>query len=284
MTPTPPLPSLVPALGAWDGPFDAEFAALTFLALIQGLTEFLPISSSGHLVLCQAAMGVQEPALALDVALHVGTLLAVCIVYRADLARLVLGVFRGQLGEPALLLLGTLPAGLVGLSFKSEIEGMFHDPKVAATGLFATALALLAGEWARRRRAGASPRASAGALSWRTALIVGSVQALAIVPGISRSGSTIAAGMLCGMRPKAAARFSFLLSIPAILGAAVLNVPDAMEQGLGGGVGPILWAAGFAGFVGWGALRVLLAFLGRGAFAWFALYCAVLGAGALAFS
>ena len=107
---------------------------------------------------------------------------------------------------------------------------------------------------------------------------------MAIVPGISRSGSTIATALLCGLAPERAARFSFLLSVPAIAGAAVLNLPDAMGEGLGGGVGPILWATAFAGFVGWGALRVLLAFLGRGAFGWFAAYCIGLAVGALMFA
>ena len=121
-------------------------------------------------------------------------------------------------------------------------------------------------------------------LTYGQAFLVGCAQALAIVPGISRSGSTIASGVLLGLDPGRAARFSFLLSIPAILGAAVLGLPDALEEGTDGSLAPILWAALLAGFVGWGALRMLLAFLGRGAFAWFAIYCTFLGTGALIFS
>jgi undecaprenyl-diphosphatase len=257
-----------------------DFAALTLLSLVQGLTEFLPISSSGHLVLAQAAMGFEEPVLALDVALHVGTLLAVVVVYRKALFGLLTGLPRGEVREVALLLLATLPAAVVGLTLRDRIGALFHSPNLASLGLFATAGILLAGEWARRRRGGAPETP----LGWKQALLIGCAQALAICPGISRSGATIATAMLCGRAPADAARFSFLLSIPAILGAAVLSLPDAIEDGLAGGLGPVIWAAGFAGFVGWGALRVLLTFLGRGAFSWFAAYCIGLGTGALMFS
>ena len=264
-----------------------EFSGLTLLALLQGLTEFLPISSSGHLVLAQSAMGVNHPALALDVALHVGTLLAVIIVYRRDLLELVVGLAAGRLAEPALLVLGTLPAAVIGLAFKENLQAAFHEPTIAASGLFLTAIVLLAGEWARRRAPTRHASKETGdaheprPMTWKHALIIGLFQAAAILPGVSRSGSTIAAGLLCGLPAERAARFSFLLSIPAILGAAVLNLPDALDEGLGGSVIHVVWAMLLAGFVGWGALRMLLAFLGRGAFAWFAAYCVALGSGAL---
>ena len=268
-----------------------EFAALSVLALLQGLTEFLPISSSGHLVLAQAAMGFEEPALTIDVALHLGTLVAVVLVYRRDLFEILREVLGGDLRQVLLLVVGTLPAGIVGVLFKDQLERVFHSPRYAACGLLVTAVVLLAGEAARRRRvregaAGVEESASGGAgrLGFGLALLIGTAQAFAIWPGISRSGSTIAAGMLCGLDPRAAARFSFLLSIPAILGAAVLNLPDAVAEGVGGGWQELLWAGLFAGLVGWGALRALLAFLGRGAFAWFAIYCVALGTGTLIFT
>ena len=117
------------------------------------------------------------------------------------------------------------------------------------------------------------------------ALLIGLAQAVAICPGVSRSGSTIACGLCLGLSPRDAARFSFLLSIPVILGAALLSLPDVAAQGgLGVDTTTLVWAALFAGFVGWGALRALLAFLGRGAFAWFAFYCALLGGGTLLFA
>ena len=263
------------------------FAVLSFLAIVQGLTEFLPISSSGHLVLAQAAMGLDEPAIVVDVALHVGTLAAVLVVYRRDLAELVTGLFRGSFREPLYIVLGTLPVVVVGLGFKDRIEHAFESPRVAAYGLFFTAAMLLMGEWFRRKQLSLatsdSEEVGRRELDAKTVLLVGVAQAMAICPGISRSGSTIATGLALGLAPAAAARLSFLLAIPAIIGAAVLQLPDAMESGGIDAKGPLLWAMALAAFVGWGALRVLLAFLGRGAFAWFAVYCVTLGVGYLAF-
>jgi len=273
-----PIPGALPG----DGP---DLVTLGLLAIIQGLTEFLPISSSGHLVLAQAALSYREPALVLDIALHVGTLAAVLVVYRRDLTTILRSLATREPGawrEPALLVLGTLPAVVVGLGFKSNIESAFHDVRSAAYGLFVTAGLLLAGEWGRRRAAAPGAETARRELGWGRALFVGAAQALAIWPGISRSGATIAAGMLCGLAPARAARFSFLLAIPAILGAAVLQLPDGIEQGAGGGVAPLLAAVVVAALVGWVALRLLLAFLGRGVFVWFAAYCVVLAGAALA--
>ncbi|MEM7306879.1 MAG: undecaprenyl-diphosphate phosphatase [Planctomycetota bacterium] len=268
-----------------------DFESLSLLALLQGLTEFLPVSSSGHLVLTQAALGFDRPAIGVDVALHVGTLLAVLVVYRADLLRLVKGALSGDLVEPLLIVLGTIPAAVIGLTFRDSIHGLFEKPMTAAWGLVATSGILITGELARRRgearAADAEARGEDGEESqcprWHQALLIGVSQALAILPGISRSGTTIACGLLLGLRPAAAARFSFLLAIPTILGAAVLELPGAMEETSGGGLAPLIWATLFAGFVGWGAMRMLLAFLARGAFAWFSVYCLVLGAGVLLF-
>ena len=264
----------------------SEFAALTLLALVQGLTEFLPVSSSGHLVLTQIALGYEEPAMALDVALHVGTLLAVVVFYRKDLVALTHQALAGDFREIGLLGLATLPTAVVGLIFKDTIQDIFHDAKFASLGLLMTAVILLAGERARRilvpLEAG-DDEPTPNAIGWRQAFAIGCAQTVAILPGISRSGSTIAAGLMLGVAPATAARFSFLISIPVILGAAILNLPDAIESGLGGGVGQILWAMLFAGFIGWGALRMLLSFLGRGAFAWFSVYCTALGVGSLLF-
>ena len=267
-----------------------DFAVLTLLALIQGLTEFLPVSSSGHLVLAQEAMGLKEPAIVVDVALHLGTLLAVFVVYRSDLLGIARDVLAGKLRELGVLVVGSVPAAVVGIGWSSELRAAFETPRYAAWGLFGTAMVLLVGEAARRRH----PRPEVAAPGegeveekspgFRVALLIGIAQAFAIWPGISRSGSTIAMGLLCGLSPRRAARFSFLLSIPAILGAAILGLSGAIGEDVLGGGTSLLWAAAFAGFGGWGALRLLLAFLARGAFAWFAVYCAVLGAGYLAFA
>lgn len=245
---------------------------LFVLALVQGLTEFLPLSSSAHLVFAQALLGFEGHALAVDVCLHVGTLAAVVLVFRRDLARMLRELASGAPREVLLLVLATLPAAIVGFFFRDAIAHVFERPVFAAAGLLVTALLLSLGEWGRRRPTEQLERISTG-----TALAIGCVQALAICPGISRSGSTIAVALLLGLRPERAARFSFLLSIPAVLGAVVLNLHDLDTAELAGGAAGLLLATLVAAVVGWVALRWLLAFVSRGAFAWFALYCACLG-------
>jgi len=278
-----------------EGEAPTEFAALSLLALIQGLTEFLPISSSGHLVLTQAALGGEADNLLIDVALHVGTLLAVVIVYRRALRALARDVLAGRLRESLLLGLATLPIAVIGMAFKDSVQGVFADPRRVAGLMCGTALILWAGEAARRRHAQASAATAAGGpaggvgadrpLTVAAALAIGLAQSLAILPGISRSGTTIAAAMLLGYPPVQAARISFLLSIPAIVGAAAVELPGlAAEAGAAVELLPLLWAVLFAGLVGWGALCVLLAFVGRGAFAWFGIYLVAVGGGYLVFA
>lgn len=257
-----------------------SFAELSLLALIQGLTEFLPISSSGHLVLTEEALGRGHTPLSIDVALHVGTLVAVVIVYRHSLLRLARDTFAGRWREPLMLVVGTVPVGLAGVLGGDLIEAHTRRSSFVAGGLLFTAVALSVAELARRRRRGEA-RSEA---TWRDVLVVGLLQALAILPGVSRSGTTIATGLVLGLEPAAAARLSFLLSVPAILGASVVTAFGG-DGGAGAATstGVLVWSVAFAGFVGWGALRALIAFLGRGAFAWFAVYCAVLAVGILAF-
>ncbi len=255
----------------------------SLLAVVQGLTEFLPVSSSGHLVLTQAALGVETAPLAVDIALHVGTLLAVVLVYRLALVSLVQDVFRGKVKEALLLGLATFPIGVIGVMFGDQIEHAFGSPRLAAVALLGTAAILTFGEWGRRRGASrASSTDEEEALTVRTALLIGAAQCVALLPGISRSGTTIAAGMLLGLSPAYAARVSFLISIPAIAGAAILRLPK-LEGELGDSSGALAWAMLVAGVVGWIALRFLLRFLNRGAFVWFAIYCGMLGGGYLAF-
>lgn len=275
----------------------ASASLVLFLAVIQGLSEFLPISSSGHLVLAQVALDVRGAGLALDVALHVGTLLAVLVVYRADVLELALRTLRGDLGPLAWLVVATLPAATLGFLIKDRIEGAFHTPFVAGVGLLFTAAALLLAERARRRACAAAdahddgdpaPVGPASAAlefpSLAVALAIGLAQMLALAPGVSRAGMTIAAGLLLGLPGVRAARLSFLMSIPAVTGAALVALPEAASQGLAGiSTGLLLAAIGLAALVGWGALRILLITLGRGAFRWFAAYCALLGTAALVF-
>jgi undecaprenyl-diphosphatase len=193
------------------------------LGIVQGLTEFLPISSSGHLVLVPGMLGWEEPPLGLTVMLHLGTLVALLIYFRADILGLILGVL-GRGPDPAasrrvarFLVVGTIPAVIAGLAFGGFFEDAFSRPYESSIELVFTGLILLATE-----RLG--ERAVRRDLDDKGALAIGSAQALAILPGLSRSGSTIGAGLLVGLTREEATRFSFLLSIPAIAGAGVLDV------------------------------------------------------------
>ncbi|MEX1024964.1 MAG: undecaprenyl-diphosphate phosphatase [Planctomycetota bacterium] len=248
----------------------AGWSELVILAVVQGVAEFLPISSSGHLVLAQELLGVHEASIALEVALHVGTLLAVVAVYWKDLVAIAVDVAHGRVAEVGLLVLGSIPAGLVGVFGAEFIEKVFDDVRWVAAGLFVTAALLAAGEWLRRRRGRFE-----GPMTILGVLFVGAFQALAIWPGISRSGSTIAAGLALGWGAKRAARFSFLLSIIAIGGAALLRLPDVLQEP--GQAARLGFGVGVAAVVGVLALRWLLARLERGAFVNFAVYCAFAG-------
>jgi undecaprenyl-diphosphatase len=240
------------------------------LGLVQGLTEFLPISSSGHLVLTQEVLGLHEPGAAIEIAVHLGTLLSVLVYYRADIVEIVRDVFRGgptaRLGW--MVVVGTIPAVLVGLFLKDHIEAIFDSPRWAAGGLLATGAFVLLTPLARRR---------SGDPGFAYAVIVGCAQAIAILPGISRSGSTIGTAMFLGDDPVRAARFSFLLSIPAILGASVLLLADG---GMSGGPGAaMLVASGVVAFAsGLAAIAFLIKLLGQGRLAWFGPYCLIVGA------
>lgn len=244
------------------------------LGLVQGLTEFLPVSSSGHLVLAEAALGVNLPGVLVEVTLHVATLLAVCIVYARRLRDIVM---RAEWRTVGLLVLATIPAVAVGLGLKDAIERAFDSTMVVAVDLLVTGAVLWSTRWVRPA-ARAQPTAP-GALG------IGVAQAFAILPGISRSGSTVAAGVWHGVDPVRAAEFSFLMAIPAIAGAAVLQVPDLLE----GGGAAIPWGPLAAGFVaalvaGVWAIRWLVRLLARGQFWRFAPYCWVVGVGALVWS
>jgi undecaprenyl-diphosphatase len=252
-------------------------ATLLVLALIQGISEFLPISSDGHLVLAQYFLEFSGPRLAIDVALHIGTLAAVVLVFRRELLALAARARGGERRELWFLILGSLPAAIVGLGLREHIEPRFEAGRAAALGLLATAIFLWVGERARRRAAVLGP--TAARFGWRDALLIGSAQALAILPGVSRSGTTIATALVRGADAREAARYSFLLSIPAVGGAVLLEVPALVRAGE---FGVELALAVLATFVvGVLALRFLLAFLGRGAFRWCAYYCAAAGTTAL---
>lgn len=247
------------------------------LGIIQGATEFLPISSSGHLVLSEALLGVEEGGLLLEVTLHAGTLVAVIIYFRARLFWMAReAMHRGGEGDKARkyilwLLIATVPAGLAGLLFEDAIARVFESSRVALAGLLITGAILFSSRWCRER--GISAEGPPG-------LWMGLAQAVAIIPGISRSGSTIATGMWCGVDRRDAAEFSFLLSIPAIGGASILQVLDLLK-GTGCDQGAI-WLGLILGFTaallsGYAAIAGLLEVLRRRGLAPFAWYCWAVG-------
>lgn len=288
-----PPPALLPT------PEEPEAAsgalAVLLLAVVQGLAEFLPISSSGHLVLGRSLLGLQEAGLTLDVALHVGTLAAVTYAYRSDVRKLFTDVLAGRLGLAIWLFVATVPVGVVGLLFKDRIEVAASTVAAAGGGLLLTSVLLLLGERARSRNHAAATSGSpeppeveedSEALpGLRFAVLIGLAQCLALWPGVSRSGTTIAAGLMLGLGSSSAARLSFLMSLPAVAGAAVVSLPDAIQEGVAGvGIYWVLAAVVLSALVGILALRLLLLVLHRGAFRWFALYTLVLGVLALSIS
>ncbi len=257
------------------------------LGILQGLTEFLPVSSSGHLVLMQHFLGIKESQVFFDVMLHFGTLGAVIIVYHQLIGALVrtsfLALVQGDFYQHPLstigktphlrliwfLLLGSIPTGLIAVLFKDSLEAIFGKPIVVACMLIITGIILQLSRLGQKR-----PRAEAPLRAWHTPLI-GIAQGLAITPGISRSGSTISISLLLGLSPQVAAQYSFLLSIPAILGAVIIKLKDVGEIT----IAPAVIVAGTltSFIVGYIALRLLLAMLNRGKFSVFSYYCFALG-------
>lgn len=220
------------------------------LGAVQGLTEFIPVSSSGHLVIVPELLGWEEPGLAFDVLLHAASLVALLVYFSGDLLDLGRGVIQGNRQQRRLLILlavGSVPAGLAGLLLGGFFEDRFHDAKTASLLLLVTAAILVASELLVRRnhriRAETGrPMRTQEDLGPLDATGIGLAQAMAILPGVSRSGSTIGAGLLLGMDRDAAARFAFLLAIPALVGASIVKLPDLAGTDLGLG-------AGVAGFV-----------------------------------
>ena len=259
------------------------------MGIVQGVTEFLPISSSGHLVILQNLFGMTEPQVFLDVMLHVGTLSAVFVVFRRDIAELARAGFQmirtrtpGAASSERMLLaiiVGSVPTALIGFLFADQFERLFSSMLSAGIGLILTGFLLKA---TQRQTQENMVRAMDGAsgITVRQAGLIGTIQGLAIIPGISRSGSTIAVALLLGVPRETAARFSFLLSIPAILGALLLEGKDVFSAA-GSGIGnmpAILAGTVIASGVGIVSLVLLLRIVRRGRLSMFAYYCWLLGA------
>jgi undecaprenyl-diphosphatase len=259
------------------------------LGVVQGLTEFLPVSSSAHLILARAFFGFDAAKFGLpfDVACHVGTTLAVMVFFRADLARMIAALPRvltwRSAGERApdegarlvwLLVVGTIPAVVAGVLFGDAIERSLRTPQVAAVTLALGAFAFLAAE-----RVGRQDRTASG-VSIGEAFWIGCAQALALVPGVSRSGATITMALVFGLDRVSAARFVFVLGIPAILGAAVREAPALLASGVNGGpAGIVPIGLVSSALVGYLAIRFFLQYVGRYSLAVFAWYRLALAAG-----
>lgn len=250
------------------------------LGIVQGLTEFAPVSSSAHLVLVPWALGWPSPGLAFDTMLHLGTLLAVVLVFINDLwqlftawARSLLPPFRRDANATTawLLLFATIPAAVAGLLFGSFFEALFETPIAVAVFLLVTAAILTLADTLGRTVYDGPP-----SRFW-PAMAIGLAQAAAIAPGISRSGSTISVGMLMGLTRPAAARFSFLLSVPIILGAGLsqsYKLSRAMEPFDATALGVGFLASAVTGYL---CIRFLLRYLAGHSLRVFAIYCAGVG-------
>ena len=243
------------------------------LGIVQGLTEFLPISSSGHLVVAEAAIGLTTPGVVVEVVLHVATLLAVVFVYRRLLWELTRGAVTGDAAAwryLALLGIGTVPAALAGVFLQGWFERTFESLSLVGLNFLITGAVL----WSTRGRGARAVLAAPGS---KGALGIGMAQALAILPGISRSGTTVSVAMWLGVDAVRAAEFSFLLAVPAIAGAALLQIPDLSGSVASVGLGPL--ALGFLAALvsGVAAIRLLITLLRHRAFHLFAPYCWAIG-------
>jgi undecaprenyl-diphosphatase len=258
------------------------------LGVVQGLTEFLPISSSGHLRIVPAFAGWDDPGAAFTAVIQLGTMAAVLLYFRADLIRIATA-WLASLRDPArrgtldarlgwYLILATIPISLIGVAFKNQIENGARDLYLIGSMLIVFGIVLLAAEAVSRRERDVST------ITRRDALVIGFAQALALVPGVSRSGATISAGLLLGFDRVSAARFSFLLSVPAVVLSGLYELKDVVNGSAEGavGIGPTAVATVLAFITGYASIAFLLRFLTTHSTAVFVGYRVVLGAAVLA--
>jgi undecaprenyl-diphosphatase len=267
------------------------------LGIIQGLTEFLPVSSSGHLVLFQKLFGLKQAELFFDVGVHLGTLVAVIIVFRREVKKIITALVQlissagfketilqrvesdSQLKMALLIVIGSIPTAILGFLFAGIADRLFASGLITGLMLIVTGLLL----WFTRRTRANFDQPRSDRLTPKNAFIIGIVQGLAIIPGISRSGSTISVGMLLGIDREMAARYSFLLSIPAIIGAGLWSLKGSLSQS-DLAIRATLLGAFTAALVGYAALNSLLQIVKKGRLHIFAPYCWAVGAAAIIFS
>ncbi|MBN1398055.1 MAG: undecaprenyl-diphosphate phosphatase [Bacteroidetes bacterium] len=253
------------------------------IAVIQGLTEFLPVSSSGHLVLTQYLLGLNEPhIMVFDVMVHFGTLLSLVIVMRKDIIGIADSFFHviksGKVKETdkkeyfklgVAVIIGSIPAGAAGLVFHDRVVEIFTDPKFAAMNIVITGLILFLTQLAKPIEG-----KKVGII---TSMLIGLAQVAAIMPGISRSGITISSALFLNISPIQAARFSFLLSIPVIFGASLLETYNLIAYGITIGYLEIIIGIIVSAASGYCGIKLLMRVLEKGKFSWFSLYCLVIG-------
>lgn len=244
------------------------FIEAIILGIIQGLTEFLPISSSGHLVLFQSWLGITIEGNTFEVIVHIGTLGSILFVFWQDIHAIITGLKQKETQRQiGIIALATIPAVLVGFSLKDYFDLLFDNTKTVSIALTVTGIVLFLSKFAKQNH---------NQISWKSGLFIGLAQAIAIIPGISRSGFTISTALLLGINSRDAARFSFLLAIPVIAGAGLLTALDGM-----GGESltvPIMLGGLLSSFiVGVFALKWLIKWLESGKYYWFGAYCLVLG-------
>lgn len=281
------------------------------LGLVQGFTEFFPVSSSGHLVIGQTLLGINIPGILFELMVHLATLLSVVVVYRSRVGGLAMGALKGEAGAWRYLILlavATLPAAALGLTMGDQIEGLFERPGAIGFALLFTGMVLWSTRWAQREDAQVARSDSATAhltvapeelgkseesgepgrepgamltlagIGWRTAFIIGVAQSMALVPGVSRSGMTVAMALWLGVPRKQAAEFAFLMLLPAVSGAVLLHSPDLMGAVQQEFSAPLLWGSLAAAIAGVLAIRWFVALVARDRFHFFAPYCWTVGA------
>ncbi len=252
------------------------------LGIVQGLTEFLPVSSSGHLQIAKALLGVEiEENLVFDVTLHAATVLSTIVILWSEVKRLLVGVFSRHFNQEQAyvlkLILSMIPIGIVGFAFKEQLNAMLDSPyilTIVGAMLLLTAALLSFAYYARPRQK--------ETISYRDAFIIGLSQAVAAMPGLSRSGTTIATGILLGNKKSAVAQFSFLMVLAPILGEMLLEIVGG--EMVFGSIGTLPLLCGFISsfVVGCLACKFMIGIVNKGKLVWFAVYCAIAGVVAIA--
>jgi len=233
------------------------------LGIVQGITEFFPISSSGHLAILQSLFGLKEPQIAFDIFLHLGTLASVLIFFRKEISRL----FTTDRKWLFFIIVASIPTFIIGFTFKDVVERSFNSPKLVAAMLGIT------GAWLILASVGAKKAEPGKGLSILNSILIGIAQGIAVMPGISRSGATIATGILRGLDKELAVRFSFLLAIPAILGASAIKL-HKITQGITGSEAGYFLAGGITAMLaGIAAIKILLKLVKDNKLYAFGLYC-----------